>query len=238
MKSRILLHCRCIKRIAVLERKYRLVLRPVILIHAANVLKQRSSPNKYQEQRQPDQAIDQIEHDLAIQRRMRLLQLGGGQQRQVLVHENEESDGDQNIDGCNPAADFKLLLGRLAGFVLLQLIQLHIGRESQSAEAECHGMPERHNTAHDRPSHPPVFLGKPFQRFAVRHEFARRLAAGDAPGMRSAHHNAFEHGLAADQRLLAAFERWQKLHAHQKAPQCLKKPHKDWMILGREMLQD
>jgi hypothetical protein len=48
--------------------------------------------------------------------------------------------------------------------------------------------------------------------------------------VRAAHHNAFEYGLAADQRLLAAFERRQKLHGYKESPQCPEKLHKDWMI--------
>src|SRR5437764_211186 len=33
-------------------------------------------------------------------------------------------------------------------------------------------------------------------------KLARRLAAGDGPGMRAAHHNAFEHGIAATTKKL------------------------------------
>src|SRR5438874_11978782 len=96
-------------------------------------------------------------------------------------------------------------------------------------------MAQRHHPAKHRPSHPLMLLGEPLQRFTVRHQFARRLLAGDAPGMRSAHHNAFEDGLAVDQRLLAAFKSRQQLYANQEATQCLKKPHKDWMMREREM---
>jgi hypothetical protein len=63
-----------------------------------------------------------------------------------------------------------------------------------------------------------MLFGKAFQRFAMAGQFSGGLAASDAPGMRRAHHNAFEHGLAADQRLLAAFEGREKLNADQKAP--------------------
>jgi hypothetical protein len=50
--------------------------------------------------------------------------------------------------------------------------------------------------------------------------------------MRGPHHNAFEHGLAADERFLAAFEGRKQLNGYQKTPQSLKKPHVHKMILG------
>ncbi len=43
------------------------------------------------------------------------------------------------------------------------------------------------------------------------------LAHGDRPGVRRAHHDAFKHGLAADQGLFTTFERRQKLHGHEKS---------------------
>ena len=48
--------------------------------------------------------------------------------------------------------------------------------------------------------------------------------------MRRTHHNAFEHGLAADKRLLAALQRGQKLNSHEKSPQGSQKSHGSWMI--------
>ena len=41
-----------------------------------------------------------------------------------------------------------------------------------------------------------------------------RLAAGDGPGVRGAHHYAFEHSLAADEGFFAAFKGWQELNGH------------------------
>jgi hypothetical protein len=57
-----------------------------------------------------------------------------------------------------------------------------------------------------------MFLGGTLQRFAHGDDFAGRFAAGDSPGVRRAHHNAFEHGLSADQRFFAAFEGGKKLY--------------------------
>ena len=112
--------------------------------------------------------------------------------------------------------DLKFLLV-LGGFGL-QFIERHVGRELQSPEAQGHGMAERDHATDDRPGHPFAFFGQPLQRFAVRGDFAGRLAAGNGPGMRRAHHNALKHSLAADQRLLAALKSGQKLHGHQEAP--------------------
>src|SRR5436190_24311863 len=92
-------------------------------------------------------------------------------------------------------------------------------------------MPQRHHAAEHRPRHPFMLFRQAFERLAVSREFTRRPTAGDRPCVRAAHHNAFEHGLAADQRFLAAFERGQMLNRYQKTPQRLKKLHKDWMTV-------
>src|SRR5258708_33164002 len=54
MIGAVFLYCRDFERITILERVNRLVLGPVILIHAANVFKQRPSPDKQQEQSNAD----------------------------------------------------------------------------------------------------------------------------------------------------------------------------------------
>ena len=54
-------------------------------------------------------------------------------------------------------------------------------------------------------------FGGALQRFAHGDDFAGRLAAGDGPGVRGAHHNSFKHGLSADQSFFATFQGGQKL---------------------------
>ena len=110
MKCRILLHRSSIKRIAILESEHRLVFRAVVFVDPANILHQRQPPNEEQEECEPDNAIHQIEHDLAAQRRVVLLQFSRGQQGKILIHEDEEADREDDVRSSNPAADLKFLL--------------------------------------------------------------------------------------------------------------------------------
>ena len=107
----------------------------------------------------------------------------------------------------------------------LQFIERNVGGKFQRPEAQGHGMTERDHTSNDGPRHPFAFFGQPLQRFAVGGHFAGRLAAGDGPSVRRAHHNALKHGLAADQSLLAAFKCGQELHGHQETPPGSQKTH-------------
>jgi hypothetical protein len=56
-----------------------------------------------------------------------------------------------------------------------------------------------------------VFFRGTLERFAHGHHFAGRFAASNRPGVRRAHHHAFENSLAADQRFFATFKGGQKL---------------------------
>src|SRR5580698_7172456 len=105
MERGILLHGCGLKRVAILESEYRLVLRAMILVDAPDVGEQRHSPDEQQKKDQADAAIDQVENDLAAKCRIYFLELGGGQQRQILVHEDEERQGDNNVAGGQPSAD-------------------------------------------------------------------------------------------------------------------------------------
>src|SRR6202165_3137966 len=184
MISRILLHRRGFQRIAILERKYRLVLGPVVLVHASNVFPQRNAPDKKQEHRDPDQPVNQVEQELLPENGIHLFQLGGSHQRQVLVHEDEEGDGGGHIHACPPAGGFKLLLilaliviascvatvvvARVGGY----FFQRRIGGKFQRAESERHRVAQRHHSAHDWPAHPLMLLGGALQRLAVRNDLA------------------------------------------------------------------
>ena len=123
MIGRIFLHGASLERIAILERENCLVLGPVILVHAMDIVPERNAPDKQQEQRNADQAVDQVENDLLAEQRIHLLQFRRRQQRNELVHENEETNRKNDIHCGQPAADFQFL----SLFVGLDLIQSHIG---------------------------------------------------------------------------------------------------------------
>ena len=137
----------------------------------------------------------------------------------------KKADGEDNVDGRHPSADFDLLLAGVLWLAGLQFVEGDIGGETEGAESERHGVAQSDYAADDRPAHPFMLFGKPLQRFAVGGNFARRLAARDCPGVRRAHHNALEHGLAADQGLLAALQRGQELDRHQESQPRFQKPH-------------
>ena len=111
------------------------------------------------------------------------------------------------------------------GIVLHYFFDGNVGGETQRAEAQRHRVAERHHAAHNRPSHPFMLFGKPLERFAHGDNFARRLAAGNRPGVRGTHHHAFEHGLAADQSFFPALQRGQKLHGHQETHEISQRTH-------------
>ena len=62
-----------------------------------------------------------------------------------------------------------------------------------------------------------VLLRHPRERAFFGDDLAIRLAHRDAIAVRGAHHDAFHHGLAADQRFFAAFQDGQHLNMRAKA---------------------
>jgi hypothetical protein len=56
-----------------------------------------------------------------------------------------------------------------------------------------------------------MFLGRALEWFTHGDHFAGRLAAGDRPGVRGAHHDSLKHGLSADQGFFPAFQGGEKL---------------------------
>ena len=79
---------------AVLEREHRFVLGTVIFVDAANVFPERDAPDEEQEQAEADGAVDQVEDDASAESGIDLLQFCRRQQRDVLVHEDEEGERD------------------------------------------------------------------------------------------------------------------------------------------------
>ncbi len=86
-------------------------------------------------------------------------------------------------------------------------------------------MTEGDHASHDGPPHPLVFLRGTIKVFTMGGNLARGFAHGNGPGMGRAHHNALEHGLAADQGLLATLQRRQQLDGHEETPDITQKTH-------------
>ena len=129
MIRRIFLYRGGVQRAAIFEGEHGLVFGAVILIDAANVLPQRNAPHEEQEHRNPNQPIDQVEHDLLTENRIHTLQFRRRQQRQVLVHEDEKGDGEGYVHARHPAGDFKLLALAFffATFVRAALVSVAVG---------------------------------------------------------------------------------------------------------------
>ena len=215
VKRRVSLHILRFERIARLESENRFVLGSVVLVDAANVGHQRDSPDKEQEERNADDAVDYIEQDLVAERRINVLEFGGRDQWNKLVQKDKKSNRENDIYRGYPATDF----GLLARFTLIDRnrVERHIGRIAERAEAQHHRLAKRDDATYDRPTHPLVLFREPVERLGIGRNRTVGPADGDSPGVRRAHHDAFEHGLTADQRLLAAFESGQQLDGDEKA---------------------
>src|SRR5205823_2351935 len=95
-------------------------------IHPPDIAQQRNSPDEEQENSNTDDTIYQVKDDLLAEDGVHPLQYRAGEQRQELVHENEEPNGEEDVHSRHPAADFELLFARFLG---LELIKRDIGRE-------------------------------------------------------------------------------------------------------------
>ena len=98
----------------------------VVFIHPPDIAQQRNSPDEEQENSNTDDTIHQVKDDLLAEDGVHPLQFRSRKQRQEFVHENEKPNRKDNVHGCHPAADFKLLFALFLG---LELIKRDIGRE-------------------------------------------------------------------------------------------------------------
>src|ERR1051326_2019898 len=105
MEGRIFLNTGRIERIAILEGKYCLMLGSVILVDPPNVFPQRNTPDKQKEQDEPYAPINQIKNNPSAQGGINPLQFRCCQKRHVLVHEDEECKGDDDVYSRQPGAD-------------------------------------------------------------------------------------------------------------------------------------
>jgi len=240
MISRIFLDGSSLERIAVLECVDRFVLSAVILVDAANIFPERNSPDEEQEERNSNQAIDEIEDELLAKDWIHMLQLGCGDERKVLVHEDEERDGKDNVYGRHPASDLELLR-RDAGvrswiffiFVEREIFEHCIGGKLQCAKAKGHGVAKRHDAADYWPAHPLVLIGGPCGLLAMSDDLTGRLSDGDPPGMRRAHHDALEHSLTADEGFLSALKSGKQLHCCEETYELAENPHSYWLDVAQ-----
>jgi hypothetical protein len=176
------------------------VLGAVVLEHAPQVAQAREQHEVAQEDRGADDALDQPKQE-------RRVQLVLDQARQADRHDEEQTDregqGDDHRARPHAARDLLLLVG-----------QLRVGRDPERLEADDQRLDERHDAAHDRQAQQAVALEHRGQRKRLDLDVAvsaalgvdgalvgellgQRLAHGDRPGRDAAHHDAFEHGLAA-----------------------------------------
>ncbi len=114
---------------------------------------------------------------------------------------------------------FALLFG-------LKLVQRDVGGETQGAEAQGHAWPR---VITPRTTGHPIHLCFSERRSSGSEwvDNLARWACGTAiaPSVRRAHHHAFQHGLAADQSLLSAFQRRQQLERDKETPHGSQKSH-------------
>ena len=92
MEGGIFLYRAGLHGIAVFEGEHRFVLGAVIFEHTVDVPHSRHSVNEKQEQQNANDAVHQVENYLLPEHRIQLLQRARSQQRQELVHKDEETD--------------------------------------------------------------------------------------------------------------------------------------------------
>ncbi len=187
----------------------RLVLGAVILEDALQVLQARDGPQVQQEDRDPDELLDDHEHERVGQRVLDEARQPDGQQE-----EQPDRQRQRERDRAHPGA---------AGDRLLVVGRLRVGRDAERVEADLQRLAERDDAAHDRPAQPAVALEHRDQREALHDDLAarglaelqvpaagdllgRRRTDGDGPRRDAAHHHALEHGLAADRGVPAGYE--------------------------------
>ncbi len=214
MKRAVALRRFHVHRVARFEGEHGFVLGAVVAVESANVAPERDRPDKEEEDRDPDNAIHQVEDHLVAEHRMDAPQSGGRHERHELVHKDEEADRDEHVQRQHPAANLHFLLALLFG----EAFERDVGGVAQGAEAERHRLSQRDHAANHRPAHPLVALRRARHRLRVHRHLPRRLAHRDSPGMRRAHHHALQHGLAAHERcLLAVFQGGEQLRGGKQA---------------------
>jgi hypothetical protein len=157
----------------------------------------REQPQVPEEDRGAQDALDHPEQE----RRAELVLEQRGQPDR---HDEEQADGE--CEGGDHGADPHAARDRL--FLLLELL---VGGDAERGEADLHRLDQRDDAADDRPAQRAVALGPRDERErldadlaerVVRRALGRGLADRDGPRRDAAHHDALEHRLPADGRIL------------------------------------
>src|ERR1035438_4820775 len=82
----------------------------VVLENTPNVGPARDAPDKEQEKCDADHAVNDVKRDLIAESRICILQLGRRQQRHKLVHENEKTERQHDVEGKSPTGHLSFLL--------------------------------------------------------------------------------------------------------------------------------
>src|SRR5207248_10759858 len=172
--------------LAGLEGIDRLVLGGVVLKDAAQVGQQRDHDQIEDEDGHADAALDEHEPD-AVRDRKQV----GQQRRADLEERDREPDREQERE--DERALRELLLG-----LLVVLGRGVVGGDRERAEADRERLAERDHAADHRQSEETVTLHHRLDWAADLGDLPIRLADGDGPVRRAAHHHALEDGLPAD----------------------------------------
>ncbi len=172
------------QRVAVLEGVDAHVLGAVVLEHAAQVRELGDDDDVGDEDRDPDDALDEPEEEALAEP---VVEQAGEEQRR----EEEEGDGEPEGDD---ERDADLLLAEL----LLLLAERLVGRHRQGAHADDERLDERHDAADDGQLEDGVADHPGDEREVVQADGLVGAAYGERPVVHAAHHDALDHGLAAD----------------------------------------
>ena len=128
-----------------------------------------------------------------------------------------------SVDGHHPGADLYRLLGPARSVLLVLIVERRVGRKLQRIDSQLHGLHQSPQAAEDRQAENRILFRHAVKRLLFGHQLAIGLANSHAIAVRGAHHDAFEHCLAADEDLLAAFEDRQHLDVRRQAQKSRKK---------------
>jgi hypothetical protein len=187
----------------------------VVLEHPPQVGQAGDQHQVPEEDRDPDQLLDDHEHERV---RQRVAEDVRDPDREQEEQADRQQQREHHRAGPGALADLLHLTGLAGG-------ELGVGRDVQRAEADLQRLPQRDDPADHRQAQPPVLLEDRDERERLDLDLAVRalaridpaVVAGDVlggglahrhrPRRDPAHHHALEHGLPADRRIAARHQR-------------------------------
>ena len=142
-----------------------------------------------EEEGDPHNTVDDAEEEAAVA----TAEESGRQERHAKEEEQRADDRDAHGDANGIRAQLHLLTGRL-----------DVRRPDQGLHAEMELLPQTGQTAQQRQLPEPVRVDDRAEALAQHLDLAIGLADGDGVRGPAAHHDAFEHGLAAVEKLVLA----------------------------------